>query len=501
MDAARPSNPDNLFSLQQAAKYLAVEIDVLLAWNEHDILKPIITPAGEIAYTKEQLEKFNAIQTKQIQSVSRETINTLSPSPSLTQNDHVVASPVINNYSQKQQNNYSQINNYNFYSNPNSSSLQNKKQTKSSFSFLGIVATVSFFSVAILLVFFAQHTKVNNLINEVNEKGIAYDSTNSTIRTLKSDEISPQESKLNEEGASPLKDENLALNNNDNQQGSIAADASNENENSEIVKSVVGNTNAESELITKTNTDIVTYGQKANVRESGQYNNFDENSDTVSEVFDTEGNIKVSKENPSESDLLATALGVNSFSQPQDIVKQNTGSTGVITFIILGLLFIYFIYSSRKQILPSYHSMQVAGDSSLRPAGINSQNDLQWEKLIEVDQKTDGTVVINFQGKEYRISKPEMDSESDKFIQRLMQITKSGEKEIEYDVLTDLELSTNTPLSKIVTRLGFVGLKRDLFFPRTSKTRVIFRKYLTLDDLFAMNLTIEDLSDKVDNIN
>ena len=82
-----------------------------------------------------------------------------------------------------------------------------------------------------------------------------------------------------------------------------------------------------------------------------------------------------------------------------------------------------------------------------------------------------------------------------------MQLTNSGEKEIEYDALSDLELSTNTPLSKIVTRLGFVGLKRDLFFPRTSKSRVHFRKYLTLDDLFSMNLTIEDLSDRINNIN
>ena len=82
-----------------------------------------------------------------------------------------------------------------------------------------------------------------------------------------------------------------------------------------------------------------------------------------------------------------------------------------------------------------------------------------------------------------------------------MQLTNSGEKAIEYDAISDESLALSSPLSKIVTRLGFVGLKRDLFFPRTSKSRVYFRKFLTLNDLFSMNLTIEDLSDRIDKIN
>lgn len=499
MDAARPSNPNNLFSLQQAAQFLAVEIEVLLKWNEHDILKPIITSSGEIAYTKDQLEKFNTIRSQDSNLISREisAINesTLSHQYKSTQN-----SPVLNNFNNRQQNNYAQINNYNFYGNSQTPTSPSKsKETKTTFSFLGIVATFSFFAVVVVMIFFSQHIKVNNMLNEVNEKSITYDSTNSTIRTLKNDEIKPQTSDLNVESKSTSTEEEIklaeALNDDEDE---IVSDVNEK----EIIESVVGSTSDESNLLTNTDSGIVTYGQKASFRDSSIYPEYSENDDTVNEVFDAEGNIKVSKEDPSESDLLATALGVNSFNQPQDIVKQSSSSTGIITFVILGLIFIYFIYSSRRQLIPNYHSMVTSnGSNSLQPTSYNSQSDIKWEKLIEVDQKTDGTVVINFQGKEYRISKPEMDSESDKFIQRLMQLTKSGEKEIEYDILSDLELSTNTPLSKIVTRLGFVGLKRDLFFPRTSKSRVLFRKYLTLEDLFSMNLTIEDLSEKVDNIN
>ena len=58
MDKARPSNPNNIVSLQEAAQRLAVSVAVLLQWNEQNILKPIITPTGEIAYTEEQITNF-----------------------------------------------------------------------------------------------------------------------------------------------------------------------------------------------------------------------------------------------------------------------------------------------------------------------------------------------------------------------------------------------------------------------------------------------------------
>jgi hypothetical protein len=67
-------------------------------------------------------------------------------------------------------------------------------------------------------------------------------------------------------------------------------------------------------------------------------------------------------------------------------------------------------------------------------------------------------------------------------------------KEIDYDAIKDREIRLSAPLSKLVTRLGFVGIKRDLFFPRTSKNRVLFRRYLTQKDLTSMNLSIGQIS-------
>jgi hypothetical protein len=127
----------------------------------------------------------------------------------------------------------------------------------------------------------------------------------------------------------------------------------------------------------------------------------------------------------------------------------------------------------------------------------NNQNKILSRKILEVNQKMDGTVTIHFQGKEYKASKPELYSDSDQFIERLMELTQSDLKEIEYDILKDSKISLSTPLSKIVTRLGFVGLKRKLFFPRTSKQRVLFRRFLTQEDLDNMGLTNEEIASEL----
>src|SRR5574337_832514 len=55
-----------LLSLQEAAAKLNVTIETLLAWNEHNILKPTITQTGEIGYNREQIDHFQTIQ-RQIQ--------------------------------------------------------------------------------------------------------------------------------------------------------------------------------------------------------------------------------------------------------------------------------------------------------------------------------------------------------------------------------------------------------------------------------------------------
>ena len=100
---------------------------------------------------------------------------------------------------------------------------------------------------------------------------------------------------------------------------------------------------------------------------------------------------------------------------------------------------------------------------------------------------------------EYKVSKPELNSESDQFIERLLGFATEDVKEINYDILKDKKIRVNAPLSKLVTRLGFVGLKRDLFFPRTSKNRVLFRRYITREDLDSMGLTTDKISNQLIN--
>ena len=484
MDSARPSNPTNLLTLQEAAQYLAVSIDILLAWNEHDILKPTITTSGEIAYTKNQLDKFKAIQNES---------NTFSHEASHIQDKNALGptkkpqEQALINKQAHQQNNYSQINNYHFHNHASSQ----EKEFKASISLKKFAFTVSFFGIAIIFVIISQYTNLNPLVHQNSEKGIAYDSHSATIETTNENNNDTINNELNNSNnladAFDQKDNNPSIPENKNDKEKLA-----------ILQSVLGDNENDSDIKLESENEIVTYGQKANLRTSKQNPDFTTESDTKSTVFDTEGNIKVSNEDPSEKELLATALGASGLSQSQKLVKQSSSTAGLITFAILGLLFIYFLYSSKRQLIPTSNTHT---DLMLQPVGLSTQNDLEWERILEVDQKTDGSVVIIFHGEEYKVSKPELDSESDKFIERLMQLTNSGTKEIEYDSLLDETVMLNSPLSKIVTRLGFVGIKRDLFFPRTSKSRVLFRKYLTLDDLFSMNLTIEDLSDKFTKIN
>lgn len=492
MDSARPSSPKVLYTLSEAAQYLAVSVDVLIAWNEHDILKPTINSSGEIVYSKEQIDKFKLIQNNR-KIISLETVN----------NNH---SPITNSAIEKNsksyddisnqnlhQNNYSQINNYNFYNqSPSSSKNENDKH---SISLKGILATFGFFAVAVMIVAFTQQSNLDSIITQNSEEDFGYDSHNATIETTNAKDLGIEYSKLKDVGNdiphSSSSNLNKAFENEKKND-----DKENKDELS-LLNIVVGNDIVKSSL--DKNNDIITYGQKANLRTGTKSSGDLQINDAVNEVFDTEGNIRVSNEDPTEKELLATAFGTNGYTQSQDVVRKNSNIAGVVTFMILGLLFIYFLHSSRRQLLST--SAINSNNLALQPISFNTQNDIEWEKILEIDQKTDGSVVIIFHGKEYKVSKPELDSESDKFIERLMQLTNIDSREIEYDLLDDPYLELNTPLSKLVTRLGFVGVKRDLFFPRTSKSRVLFRKNLTLDDLFSMNLTIEQLSEDFDLVN
>jgi hypothetical protein len=180
--------------------------------------------------------------------------------------------------------------------------------------------------------------------------------------------------------------------------------------------------------------------------------------------------------------VLAAATTANGSMPVSVSTKQNVDLNLILVISAMGLLVFPFVF--KKQ--PVY--------SANLDYGFDKQT--ISSPIVEVNQKTDGSVVLCFQGQEYKVSKPELDSESDQFIERLMGLAGPGVKEIDYDAVTDGEIKLSAPLSKIVTRLGFVGIKRDLFFPRTSKNRVLFRRYLTQDDLSSMNLSPEQIKNE-----
>lgn len=164
--------------------------------------------------------------------------------------------------------------------------------------------------------------------------------------------------------------------------------------------------------------------------------------------------------------------------------------SGVVVIIFVSLLLV-FVFQRQLAYFIKKPQEVLTGTSPTNQVSALSQ------KILEVDQKMDGTVVLYFQGTEHKISKPELYSDSDQLIERLMELAQPDIKEVEYDSLKDDKINLTTPLSRIVTRLGFVGLKRELFFPRTSKQRVLFRRYLTQEDLNNLGLTGNQIADEL----
>lgn len=190
-----------------------------------------------------------------------------------------------------------------------------------------------------------------------------------------------------------------------------------------------------------------------------------------------------------EDQSLAINLTAMESSQKKGLLSQGFSFNILIAFLALGMLSLAF--ALRRQF-----AFQTNIANFTTPSTPGMSNSPYPRKVLEVNQKTDGAVVVSFQGREFKISKPELSSESDQFIERLITRTGVDEKEINYDILDDSDFKLKTPLSRLVTRLGFVGLKRELFFPRTSKNMVLFRKYLTSEDLSSMGITLEQISDE-----
>lgn len=192
----------------------------------------------------------------------------------------------------------------------------------------------------------------------------------------------------------------------------------------------------------------------------------------------------------SSNNLIGIVVSANSLKQVNSDLRNELiflTVSGLAVIIIISLLMVFVF---QRQLAYFIKKPQEA----LTGIPTKTQGNSSTQKVLEVDQKMDGTVVVNFLGKEYKISKPELYSDSDQLIERLMELVQPDAKEVEYDSMKDDKISLATPLSRIVTRLGFVGVKRDLFFPRTSKQRVLFRRYLTQQDLVDMDVTEDKLT-------
>lgn len=461
MDTARPNNSGRLITLKEASERLNVSIETLLSWNQHNILKPTITTEGHVGYTEEQLDQFLTTIHQVIQFAnphskpsSTNLMNTQVNSPVLTSE-----SPATNHSSEK----LSKIN--------NSKRLSSKRMI--SLSIIAIVVTAALTQEGMLTSSNTmqqdQQTFRNVLGIQTSKLTLSEKFLAALPTQLKSEETSQKsfqhennESVFKEKTTSPVLYETKT--NNDEEQ-----------DDTPILSAKQG-----SDYKINNNFAI------ENINDYPSTAFFNPTATDETSAIDKYGNIRGDVEN----DTLATVVGrIDEMVRSGSLQQSNTAATSQLLVILLGFFAIIFAFQKQLAFVYPGKKLSIPQDSFINPVALTSQ------KVLEVDQKTDGTVVFYFQGNEYKISKPELNSESDQFIERLMTFTQPNLKEIEYDTAMTGAIKFTTPLSRLVTRLGFVGIKRDLFFPRTSKNTVLFRKYLTQQDLAVMNLTTSQVLD------
>lgn len=449
MDLSNSNNQRKLITLKDAAQLLGVSVDALIQWNDFNILKPTITLSGEVGYTQEQVGKFISIQRPaHDRAVNREKEKISYPTET-TQQTYLQAEeslPMVN----------SEVPEFSETNKNNRSSLRLIS------AFLAIIA--------LIMIILIQQNKLKFLFD--HNQLIAQKATDNTKAVL----------------ASQINDSGLSDNSLKNEDINVLGNIFNKNFKGRSGTTAAGNNInqvpfALSKLTENSETGIKT-DNTMNINSAVGYSdlaNFPKNVDTADNLFDAGGNIKGET---SGSNILALALKAVGVAGSDNSLSPAADSNVLLTIMALGLLFLFLVL--RKQM---YSAKMNAAAATVH----NLPDDIERRKVLEINQKADGTVALCFQGKEYKLCKPDLDSESDQFIERLMKLAAPGVKEIDYDTLGDEEVRFNASLSKLVTRLGFVGIKRDLFFPRTSKNRVLFRRYITQEDLTSMNLTADQI--------
>jgi hypothetical protein len=478
MDSSNfPKNTKNLLTLKEAAVKLGVTVDELLNWNEYNILKPTITLTGEIGYTSEQIENFIKIQqlSTRLKETKPQIFNTHQQFPqgrSFAENSGIPSLQTKPDLTTKTPTNIK-----------TSNSVTEKSFGPVSFAVTSAFSFVFFSAMFLWLSSPAAPDSATNRQSIMSQATKSNIETSELIPSKAASSTSPVDLRYNKPG------------NNLHQEGISGSDSKISMLN-EVFKS---NSNRENTLGAYDYEDAAT-GQNPSsnpnigtgfkkVTNFASANNcptcIEGMANEKESIFDEDGNISGE---PLETDLLAlSALSGAGMDQVDSSVRQSSSPLSMLVFLVFGILSAVFI-------LKNQFALSGASITNSGTEDFNNQQQASIKKIIEVTQKTDGAVVLYFRNEEYKISKPELDSESDQFIARLMELVQGGVKEIDYDTLNDENIRFNTPLSKLVTRLGFVGIKRDLFFPRTSKNKVLFRRYITEDDLIAMRLTPEQIS-------
>lgn len=461
MDIARSTRQQKMLTLQEAAKKLGVPVETLLVWNEYNILKPTITPTGTVGYTEAQIAQFLRIQQafQAPQQSPQQTLESLSSS-------FASPTPLPQDFGE-------------LLENPSTPDSQIPLTHTTKFPFI-LFSTLSFVLVLIVIGVFIQHGYLQSLLGSYEK---SYEAKSSSTPSQTSG-LKLNDSLAIAERTQQKSDGDLNKNESDSmfaQKPTSAPTTSksptptpiSNQQNKSLIATVAGV--MKSLLDKKTTTTVKNEPTVSNVLTFASIATARTKTSMQNSPFDTKGNLTG---NIGKGDVLAmdvSGIDITNPSRSFDPINTNLRNQ-LILVIIGGLGMVVFLLRKPRP--------------DLAPAPV--QNIVSSERLFELDQKMDGTVVLYYQGKAYKISKPELHSDSDQFIERLMTLYQPGSKEMEYDTSTDT-LKLTAPLSRLVTRLGFVGVKRDLFFPRTAKHSVLFRKYITRDDLTAMNISVDQI--------
>lgn len=475
MNPAQLNDNNNFIPLKKATQTLGVSIETLLEWNELNILKPTITQSGEIGYLSQQITHFVALR----KSFHNQALSQNKPQVKNANYENSIQNiPLQNNLSEK-------------YINPNATKADNIKSDKKtkvkgiklvSISFISFLV---FIGTALLIFPITGNSTVNNKEQNsyknltskslLNTPSSSEDVSKSLIKSIT---LLPKEETFQENKVDKL---SIAGNESTNKsslyEGFLSSDKKEGQDNtlspldSNLIDNIID--------ISTTNNPIM---------ENLTFPLFSSRPAIDSSTTDMDQGASFLD---NEEVFLATNFGVPVRSDQTISKSFNWVFLIVFSSSIIFLTIYHFNNLSTVSAVPNNQNNTVHNNFVINPL---------VEKVFELDQKTDGTVVVTYQNMQYKISKPELNSETDQLIQRLLELI-NEDKEIKYDIIKDERLNLNTPLSKVVTRLGFVGIKRDLFFPRTSKNKVIFRKYVTKNDLALMNIIKEDILKEISNSN